>query len=59
MSAILVFLISVIFFVITLFFGGESTGSPWLKISIIAIVFAIAKILTYFMKITAFYKEKE
>lgn len=59
MSAVLVFLISVIFFVITLFFGGETTESPWLKISIIAMVLAVAKILTYFMKISAFYKEKE
>ncbi len=59
MSALLVVLLSAIFFVIALFFGKETVGTPWLKITIISLVFAGVKILTYFMKIKAFYKEKQ
>ena len=58
-SALLVVILSALLFVITLFFGKESLNTPWLKIMIIAIVFASVKILTYFMKIKAFYKEKQ
>ena len=59
MSAILAILLPTIFFAVVLLFGGETLNSPWIKITIISVVFAAVKILTYFMKIKAFYKEKQ
>ena len=58
-SAIIALVITVLFAVMVLFFGRETLDSPWVKIMLIAIVLAAVKIGTFFMKIAAFYKEKQ
>lgn len=58
-SAILLFIISFIFFVIMLMLTKENVNVAWIKAGVISLVLAISKITSFIMKITAFYKEKQ
>lgn len=52
-------LLSAIVFAITLFLSSRNDAGVWLKLAIVAVVFAIFKVFTYLSKIKAFYKEKQ
>lgn len=58
MSAILVFLFSFVMFGISLLLSLENADQVWVKLFVIALILAIAKLSTFLMKISAFYKEK-
>jgi len=52
-------LLSAIVFAITFFLSSRNDAGVWLKLAIVAVVFAILKVFTYLSKIKAFYKEKQ
>ena len=58
MSALLVFVLSFVAFIVALLLSLKEGMTAYVKIAVIAAVLAIGKIFTYFMKIKVFYKEK-
>ena len=52
-------LFSVVVFAITLFLSSRNDAGVWLKLAIVAVLFAAFKVFTYLSKIKAFYKEKQ
>ncbi len=58
-SGIMAMLLSVIVFVFALFLSSRSDPATWLKLAIVAVLFAAFKVFTYISKIKAFYKEKQ
>ena len=52
-------LLSAVVFAITFFLSSRNDAGVWLKLAIVAVVFAIFKVFTYLSKIKAFYKEKQ
>lgn len=59
MAGISAILISVIVFAIALFLSSLGTKGVWLRLSLVTLVIAVAKCMTYLMKIRVFYKEKQ
>ncbi len=58
-SGVMAMLLSVIVFVFALFLSSRSDPATWLKLAIVAVLFAAFKVFTYISKIKAFYKEKQ
>ena len=58
-SGIMTIIISAVVFVIALFLSSRGDTTTWIKLAIIACVFAGLKVFTYLSKIKAFYKEKQ
>lgn len=58
-SGISAILLSAVVFAITFFLSSRNDAGVWLKLAIVAVVFAIFKVFTYLSKIKAFYKEKQ
>ena len=58
-SVLLLFILTLIFFVLGLFFGLEDAGTVFVKLTGVAIVLVAFKVSTYFMKIRLYYKEKQ
>ncbi len=58
-SALLVFVLAAIVGVFALMLSLEGGATIWVKLGIIATVFAMLKITTFIMQVKAFYKEKE
>ncbi len=58
-SSLLVFMIVVIVAIFALMLSLEGGATIWIKLGIVAIVFAILKIMTFILQVKAFYKEKE
>ena len=52
-------IISVVVFVLALFFSSRNDPAAWIKLSAVAAVLAGYKVFTYLSKIKAFYKEKQ
>jgi hypothetical protein len=46
-------------FAVSLFLSSRNDAGVWLKLAIVGAVFAVFKMITYFSKIKAFYKEKQ
>ncbi len=59
MSAILAVLASTLLFLIALLLSSKGNNGVWLKIALVTIALAAAKVFTYLSKIKAFYKEKQ
>lgn len=57
-SGIMAIIVSAIVFIIALFLSSRSDATTWVKLAVVAIVFASFKIFTFVSKIKAFYKEK-
>lgn len=58
-SGVMAIIISFVLFIIGLFLSSGGDQFTWMKLGIVATVFAIFKIFTYMSKIKAFYKEKQ
>ena len=58
-SGIMAMLLSVIVFAFAFFLSSRSDPATWLKLAIVAVLFAAFKVFTYISKIKAFYKEKQ
>lgn len=46
-------------FAVSLFLSSRNDAGVWVKLAIVGAVFAVFKMITYFSKIKAFYKEKQ
>ena len=46
-------------FAVSLFLSTRNDAGVWLKLAIVGVAFAFFKMITYFSKIKAFYKEKQ
>lgn len=58
-SAVLGILLPALVFMVALLLSSRSAEQVWIKLAIIAVALAVFKIVTYLMKIKAFYKEKQ
>lgn len=58
-SVLLLFILSLIFFVLALFFGLEDATSVFVKLTFVAAALTVFKVYTYFTKIKLYYKEKQ
>ena len=58
-SALLMFILAAVMFVIALLLSMESMTKAWIKVSILSVVLAAAKAFTFFLKVKMFYKEKQ
>jgi hypothetical protein len=58
-SGIMALILSLLIFFIALFLSSRNEPGVWLKMAIFAIAFAGFKIMTFVMKIKAFYKEMQ
>ncbi len=59
LSGIMAILFAVIAFAVALFLSSMATKGVWLRLALITLVIAVAKCMTYLMKIRVFYKEKQ
>lgn len=59
LSGIMAILFSVIAFAVALFLSSMATKGVWVRLCLVALVIAVAKCMTYLMKIRVFYKEKQ
>lgn len=58
MSGVILMIMSVLVFIVSLLLSMNETSGVWIKVGVLAIVLAVAKIFTFFLKIKVFYKEK-
>ena len=58
-AAVLGILIPAIVFMIALLLSSRSAESVWTKLAIVSVAIAVFKVITYLLKIKAFYKEKQ
>lgn len=58
-SAIVGIILPLVVFAVALFLSSEEGEGAWVKLAIVALVYAAFKVYTYFMKIKAFYKEMQ
>ena len=58
-SGVSAILFSAIVFAVAFFLSSRNDVGIWLKLAIVAMVFAVFKVITYLSKIKAFYKEKQ
>lgn len=58
-SSLLVFMLVAVVGVFALMLSLEGGATIWVKLGIIATVFAVLKIITFILQVKAFYKEKE
>ena len=58
-SAILSILASVLVAFVALLLSYKSSHGVWIKIAVVTLALATAKVFTYLSKIKAFYKEKQ
>lgn len=59
LSGIMAILFSVIAFAVALFLSSMATKGVWVRLCLVTLVIAVAKCMTYLMKIRVFYKEKQ
>ncbi len=57
-STLLTFLLSFLVFALSLLLSLETTDGLWMKLMVVAGVLAVAKIVTFYMKVGVFYQEK-
>lgn len=57
-SAVILLIISILVFIVALFLSMQEASGVWIKLGVVSLVLAVAKILTFFLKIKIFYKEK-
>ena len=58
-SGVSAIIISVVVFVLALFFSSRNDPAAWIKLATVSVVLAGYKVFTYLSKIKAFYKEKQ
>ena len=58
-SSLLMFVLSFLFALVIFVLVGEGITKIWIKASVVALVLAIFKIFTFFLKIKIYYKEKK
>lgn len=58
-SGVMALIFAMLIFLVALFLSSRNEPGTWLKLAIFAIAFAAFKILTFVMKIKAFYKETQ
>lgn len=59
LSGIMAILFSIIAFAVALFLSSMATKGVWVRLCLVTLVIAVAKCMTYLMKIRVFYKEKQ
>lgn len=57
-SAVILLILSALVFLVSLLLSMQEASGVWIKIGVIAVVLAASKIVTFFLKIKIFYKEK-
>lgn len=58
-AGVMALIFAMLIFLVALFLSSRNEPGTWLKLAIFAVVFAAFKILTFVMKIKAFYKETQ
>ena len=58
MSGIIMLILSVLIFALTLLLSSSDPTGVWIKAGIITLVIAVFKIITFFLKVKVYYKEK-
>lgn len=58
-AAVFGIILPLVVFIAALFLSSNEGESAWVKLALVTVAFAAFKVYTYFMKIKAFYKEKE
>ena len=59
LSGLSAVIVAFVVFAVALFLGATGTKGVWLRLAPVTLIIAVAKAITYRMKIKVFYKEKQ